>query len=465
MKKLLLILLLSPLISHAQVGWHWGAGATTYGTAATSLEGFLVAPDRGGGAYVAPTTLPGVDSASFGSFVLYNPENSLVPLYIARVDSAGNYVWAMSSSNTEAYASGITSDNDGNLYVFGVYSFGTLNIGSITLPNPGTSDMVFLLKIAPSGTVLWSKSVSGLSSVDNYGSICLDAYGNSYITGSFYGNITIGTTTLINKDPTGSTMDIFLAKFNSNGSFIWAKSFGTGGNDGLIAVTAVPGNYIYFEGGIPADSVITLGTTLLNGPGNTFYAKADTGGNIEWAYSMPANVVPKGITTDAWGNLYTTGYYFGTDTFGASVITSVGGVDMFISKSDTAGNFIWGNSAGGNVNDEGYSITADLCGKLWVSGSMGWFPTDSGYVMYFNTDSLVTPSASFDPLFVAEYDTAGNYIGGMTFPSGGDDEIGIVADDKGSFFLCGDNTSAAVVFGTDTTTRYGGKSLHSKVYL
>ena len=75
---------------------------------------------------------------------------------------------------------------------------------------------------------------------------------------------------------------------------------------------------------------------------------------------------------DASGNVYTTGYFQGTVDFdpgaGTFNLTSAGLQDIFISKLDAAGNFVWAKQLGGTLNDVGYSIALDTSGNVYTTG-------------------------------------------------------------------------------------------------
>ena len=80
--------------------------------------------------------------------------------------------------------------------------------------------------------------------------------------------------------------------------------------------------------------------------------------NFEWVKQMGGYLTNTGrsITTDAVGNVYTTGWFNGTADFdpgvGTANLTSAGGRDIFIQKLDTAGNFLWAKKMGGTSYDE-----------------------------------------------------------------------------------------------------------------
>ena len=82
--------------------------------------------------------------------------------------------------------------------------------------------------------------------------------------------------------------------------------------------------------------------------------------NFEWVGQFAgANYTVGGeveSVLDNAGNVYTTGYFEGTmdfdpDTTAVFNLTSAGARDIFISKLDAVGNFVWAKSIGG-IEDE-----------------------------------------------------------------------------------------------------------------
>lgn len=96
--------------------------------------------------------------------------------------------------------------------------------------------------------------------------------------------------------------------------------------------------------------------------------------NLQWAKGMGGTngAVGYSIAVDAFGNVYTTGSFQGTVDFdpggGTYNLTSAGIQDIFISKLDAAGNFIWAKSIGGTSTDIGYSIVLDSSGNVYTTG-------------------------------------------------------------------------------------------------
>jgi hypothetical protein len=126
-------------------------------------------------------------------------------------------------------------------------------------------------------------------------------------------------------------------------------------------------------------------------------------------------------------------------------------------KFDASLTRIWNaaTTAGDGAGKLPYSIAVDSCGMLWISGSMAnsGLGTPTPHTLIFPGYTLHDPSGSYDPMFIAAYDTAGNYLTSTAFTSGGDDNSSIMVNNKGSFILSGDIVDV-------TTMQFGSTALH-----
>ena len=115
----------------------------------------------------------------------------------------------------------------------------------------------------------WAKKAGGTSN-ESGKSIAVDDNGNSYVTGYFYGSATFGTTTLTSS----GDYDIFVAKLDSNGNWLWAKQAGGTSSDYTNDIAVDANGNIYVTGEIFEESAI-FGTTTLNSSGfiDIFVAK------------------------------------------------------------------------------------------------------------------------------------------------------------------------------------------------
>ena len=96
--------------------------------------------------------------------------------------------------------------------------------------------------------------------------------------------------------------------------------------------------------------------------------------NFEWAKQMGGvdGDVATSVTTDANGNAYSTGSFWGTADFdpgaGTYNLSPVGQSDIFISKLTASGSFVWAKQIGGIGGDGGASIAVGASGSVYVAG-------------------------------------------------------------------------------------------------
>jgi len=129
--------------------------------------------------------------------------------------------------------------------------------------------------------------------------------------------------------------DIFLIKMDSNGNIIWGKKIGNNGAEEGCEIEVNENGQVFITGGFSQS--ITLDLTNFNSIGlrDVFIAKLDSSGNFIWAKSAGSNQddVNYAIGLNRINeDLCTIGTYSGTFTDGIHSITSIGGVDSYISK-------------------------------------------------------------------------------------------------------------------------------------
>ncbi len=153
---------------------------------------------------------------------------------------------------------------------------------------------------------------------------------------------------------------------------------GTNSDYGMsIAVDAAENVYTSGYFWLTADFDPGAGTFNLTpaGSADIFVSKLDASGNFVWAKNMGGTNFDRGtnIGVDNSGNVYTTGTFEGTSDFdpGAGVVnlTSAGNNDIFISKLDASGNFVWAKRMGGTSSDGVSSIAIDSSGNIYTTGS------------------------------------------------------------------------------------------------
>jgi len=244
-----------------------------------------------------------------------------------------------------------------------------------TLPVQGKS---LANQLDTSGGLSWAKNMGGVSG-ELGRAIAVDTSGNVYTIGRFSG-ITdfdpgVGTFSL----SSAGGADIFVSKLDGNGNFVWAKSLGGIGDDYSWDIAVDSSGNVYTTGRFQgaADFDPGVGTFNLTSAGGVdiFVSKLDSNGNFVWAKRIGGTDHDEsyGIVIDMSGSSYLTGYFMGTVDFdpnaGTLNMVSAGSWDVFVSKLDSNGNFIWAKSMGGTGNDISYSVALDSNKELRIDAA------------------------------------------------------------------------------------------------
>jgi len=146
-----------------------------------------------------------------------------------------------------------------------------------------------------------------------------------------------------------------------------------------------------------------------------------------------------GITTDAQGNVYTTGStasLTGIASPGAFQPGYGGNRDAFVAKFSSTGVRLWSSYFGGTQDDAGYCIAVDKSGALYIAGYTG---SPSGIAT--TGASQPVPGGYYDA-FLTKFSSAGQRIWGTYFGGSGDDRAyGVGADGPGAVMITGYTSS------------------------
>jgi len=329
----------------------------------------------------------------FESTADFDPENGVFELtsaggdmFISKLDSNGDFVWAKqmegTTSTSNSYGNSIAIDALGNIYTTGQFSE-TVDfdpeIGVFELTPLGNFD-IFISKLNTDGNFVWAKRMGGANN-DAGVSITFDAAGNVYTTGFFTETVDFNPGVGIHNLISGGSPRVFISKLDTNGDFVWAKQMGalnSGQNQGF-SINVDAAGYIYttgyFTGTVDFDPGVGVHELTSAGHFDVFISKLKNNGDFVWAKSMggPGTDVGYSIAVDASGNIYTTGYFPETADFDPGVgihnLTSANNVEIFISKLNTEGNFVWAAQINGPDWDVSTSIALDATGNVYTTGS------------------------------------------------------------------------------------------------
>jgi hypothetical protein len=319
---------------------------------------------------------PGTGNASFTAV-------GSSDIYVHKLDSIGNFLWVkvFGSSGFENPTT-MCIDPLGNVYTAGYFQV-TVDfdpgIGTMIHTSRGGSD-IFIQKMDASGNFIWAKTFGDTDS-ESALSMTLDAFGDVHIAGYFSGMVDFdpgaGTTIL---SSAGNT-DAFVQKMDTSGNFLWARAFGGPDYDRCTGIGVDAWGNIYTGGTFQQTADLHPGTAVLNftatGATDNYVQKIDASGNFLWVKTFGnwdgEHVYDNHV--DATGNVYTTGYFYGTLDFdpgvGVTNLTSVGIRNNYVQKLDSSGSFVWAvaSRGGAGFGAYGYSLTGDASNNVYITGA------------------------------------------------------------------------------------------------
>lgn len=387
----------------------------------------------------------GVGTLGLGSFTFNTMGNSVV--YIARVSAAPTVDWVRNAGGATAHASAesVAVDPAGNRYVTGWYR-GDANFAGHPQKSVQSSTDGFLAKYDKAGTLQWVRSFGG-KDFDVGRSVAVDRSGNCYVAGEFNGTATFTTTNVVSK----GNEDLFLAKYSSGGTLQWVRPMGGAGEEFMGDLVVDAGANCYLTGAFAQTAEFRSDVTLTSrGSWDVFLAKYSSAGTLQWVQQAGGTADDRGygVTADATGNLFVTGFYTTYATFGTFDVTGYGGHDIFLAKYDPTGKALWVSKAGGTGIDNAYSVALDGNGYSFVTGIIRGTAQFGGFTV---------PSLGSYDIFAAKFSPSGQCLWAKSFGSTTADDQAeeIVVDRSGYCYVTGEFRGTAA-FGPYTLTSNGG---------
>ncbi|MCK5797274.1 MAG: PQQ-like beta-propeller repeat protein [Deltaproteobacteria bacterium] len=401
-----------------------------------------------------------------------------------------------------------TLDKTENLLLTGTFS-GTWHLAKGDISAVGAGD-IFVAKIDPNGNMLWATSAGGSSSDEAYAISAADD-GTVFITGDYGGKATFGATTL-----TPTKTDVFVAKLDASGKFLWAKSLGgseievargvaadgSGGtyvvgryegmaHFGTHSLTASPAGKAHgfvarldakgavlwaVDIGSPGEaschdvilaksgpvisgwftgSVDIAGTQLTSqGETDGFVAKLDPAGKTIWATAIARG------TASGWGgelalsgdNIVVAGSFRETATFGKTSLTSKDAVDFYVTALDTTGKVLWASTAGGDGNALAFCVATGSAGEIIIAGTLSKSTTIGG--------KALVPHKGGGDILIAKFSSDGKAIWATSGGGdGGDRAYGVVVSPTEKKIYALGNFEGEATFGSDTIQAQGNSDI------
>lgn len=445
------------------VDFNPGAGSSTL-SSSSSLHDIFLARYDAAGAYQwairegdALKDNTGYCMAVSGTNLWLGSDSPTLGQYQA---ATGTYNWRKYVIATSATCEtlGIRANADGDIYAtFSYYNFlivGDNNIyNSITTSAPTTA----ITKHDASGNLTWLISLTGTGAGLVPKAMTLDGAGNVLICGIMNGTIDFNPGAGTNNLTVASGYDIFVAKYDASGNYLWAFTTGAaGGSEFPYSIVTDASNNIYITGTFPINNTDFdpgAGSALLTNAGSNdiFVAKYDANGAYQWAFRVGGSLSDDAydLAMDASGNLLLIGEFNSTGVdfdpgAGTSSLSAPSNTDeIFVAKYSSAGAFIWAFQLGGSSNDIGKSISTDASDNVYITG----YFSSSNVDFDPGAGTNIMSSAGSEDIFVGKYNASGAHQWafkiGNTFNDYGKC---IAVDASGNVYIAGDFNDVTVDF-------------------
>jgi hypothetical protein len=365
-----------------------------------------------------------------GDFFLstdFNDNNGYpIAASVSKFNAQGTELWRKNIQGSACIREIFFQGND--LFITGFFK-SSCQFGNTTVTSAGGED-IFVSCISTSGNFTWTKSYGG--PLDEYGNgIYADNSGNVFLTGTYSGNATFGTSSLTCQ---GSS-NMFFAKLNANGTIMLLRSAGCADNSGSSGtrIRTDSSENIFILGRF-AD--IVMDTFHLIGDhyfGSDFLCKLDQNGSALWLEQVLTGTQQfSDMVSDPLGNIITSGE--GAWTNGGWIVTH---------KYDQAGQQLWNSGVTGSCYGDYYQSTSITAGAA-----------NSFIIGTASRGNCLPPH--FKSLLLAAYDPSGVIVFRDSIDAPGANANGCISgasirmDANGDYVICGSIVYGEIILGNDT---------------
>ena len=278
--------------------------------------------------------------------------------FISKFNPDGTKEWTrILGSSAWEVANALTTGSDGSIYIAG-NTRGDLDGQT---HNGGGVD-AFISKFNPDGTKKWTRLL-GTSRNDRGNALTTGSDGSIYIAGTLDSDLP--------GDIGGSFGDAFISKFNADGTKEWTRLVGISSAEEANALTTGIDGSIYIAGYTEGNNEMKL-RNYPYGSYDVFISKFNPDGTKEWTRILGSSRDDRGnaLTTGLDGSIYISGWTDGnldgqTHFHGNNFINDK---DAFISKFNADGTKEWTRLLGSNGPDYARALTTGSDGSIYIAG-------------------------------------------------------------------------------------------------
>jgi len=256
----------------------------------------------------------------------------------------------------------------------------------------------------------------GGASTDAGNDIAIDKNGNIIVVGQFSNTVDFDPGSAVHNLSSNGNVDNFIAKYNTQGFFQWAVSFGSADVDLVNRVKTDSNSNIYLCGSFSAQTDFDPGAgSVIRSPvgmTDAYVLKLDMNGNFVWVVSFGSDSLDEAsdLDIDGSGNIVVTGYFQDTVDIGGEKLIGSDGKNIFLVKFNPDGIYQWQFTWGNSLNAEGLAVKADFSNNYYLSGykSPGTIEPKSSFKKTFGG------SATNKDIFLSEFSTNGTMLWSRT---------------------------------------------------
>jgi hypothetical protein len=409
------------------------------------------------------------------SLTLANAGNT--DTFVVKYDPSGTPLWARRIGGTGSdQCRSASTDSNGNVIVLGIFGPELLNIFaadgttvSLGLASSGSVDS-FVVKYDSSGTPLWARKIGG-TVAEFAAEVTTDSSGNVIVVGIytssplniFAANGSTVSFALTNTSGAGAGNDVFVVKYDSSGTPVWARKIGGTDNDSVRSVTTDSSGNIVVVGSYPSNPLNIFaadGSTVSFALGNSgsfdaFVVKYDSSGTPLWARRLGGTDVDSSssVDTDSSGNIIVTGtYQTSLNIFDANgstwsfTLSNSGGNDAYIVKYNSSGTPLWARRMGGTGNEGAQRMSTDSSGSIIFTGNYTSNPLNI-FAADGSTVSFTLSNSGSNDNFVVKYDPNGTPLWARRIYGTGNDQANSShTDSSGNIVVAGQYPSGPLNF-------------------
>jgi hypothetical protein len=336
--------------------------------------------------------------------VLRQAGKGLMPLFLSAPPLQAQYQQWIEQFGTDADDLGQKAVPDG---VGGVFVAGSTQ-GALAASTSGQYD-AWLSRHDASGGRLWVRQL-GTSHLDVFSDAAPDGSGGIFLTGYTFGSL---------GGPSGGSGDVWLARYDSSGTLVWVRQFGTGNHESPrgAASDEAGGVYLVQAWDVP-------------GGQSSWLTRHDGSGSQLWIVQLPSTGLVgtsvREAAPDGAGGVYVTG-----DTYGVLAAQNSGQSDIWIARYDAVGNQLWIRQFGSTGTDTPYVVESDGTGGAYLGGD--------------TTGDLDGPNAGSVDAWFGRCDGSGNLLWLRQLGTSGEDfTFGAAEDGAGGAFFGGSTMGSLV---------------------